>query len=84
MSKYIKQTDVLRIIDTYYGPYTTYHKINNLPTIEYEAPARGKWEEICWGNISFSKCSNCGSKVQWFLAKEFVYCPFCGVKMEGE
>lgn len=89
MSKYVKQTDVLRIIsairyDTYYGPYTIYQKIRNLPTVEYEPVVHGRWKKSripvpVYGGIEIS-CSSCGR----IAAHEYNYCPHCGAKMDGE
>lgn len=95
MSKYVKQTDVLRIIDTYYGPHTTYHKIRNLPTVEYEPVVHGQWIEQHFGTlipIEYDdtgnvivhdcinyQCSLCGRTE----SKKEPYCN-CGAKMDGE
>lgn len=84
MDRYVKRDDVYALFDRSGMANLHVADIDVIQDADVVPVVHGQWEEIFWGNMSFSKCSNCGSKVQWFLAKEFIYCPFCGVKMEGE
>lgn len=84
MDRYIKRDDVYNLFEQNGTAHLHVADIDMIQDAEVAEVVHGKWEEISWGNMSFSKCSNCGSKVQWYLAEQFAYCPFCGAKMESE
>ena len=58
--------------------------IDKQPTIDPESlRPHGKWARVkgdSGGQVGY-RCSCCGSK--WPIVQFFVYCPYCGAKMEG-
>ena len=84
MNRYIKRDDVYNLFEQNGTAHLYVADIDMIQDAEVVEVVHGKWEEIFWGTMCFLKCGNCGSRVQWFLAKEFSYCPFCGAKMEDE
>lgn len=84
MDRYIKRDDVYNLFEQNGTAHLHVADIDMIQDAEVVEVVHGKWEEISWGTISFLRCGNCRSKVQWFLGEEFNYCPFCGAKMEDE
>lgn len=64
-------------------------RIKYIPTVDAVEVVHGRWEivsdaEVC-GNKPY-RCTNCISDY-WMhtgIMKRFLYCPFCGAKMDGE
>ena len=43
MDKYIKKTDVLKIIDEVHGQRSAYHRVRNIPAADVASVRHGQW-----------------------------------------
>lgn len=85
MDEYLKRSDLLAEYDRQHKgpPGAARRLIAEAPAADVVPVVHGRWEEVTWGNMTFTKCSNCNSKVQWYLSEQFNYCPLCGARMDG-
>ena len=80
--------------ETYMLPATkeAYEKaailIGSLPTIEAEPVKHGRWieQEHIFGStlLRYYECSECHVKVLGGERMEFLYCPMCSCRMDGD
>lgn len=57
-------------------------EILNFPTADVHPERHGRWQTIRWSKASC--CSCCGIEFDFGNDKEFIFCPNCGAKMDGD
>lgn len=59
--------------------------IENLPTVDVVEVRHGRWlYPYDDKNSSWVECSECGADISKQDAWQYLYCPHCGAKMDGE
>ena len=59
-------------------------EIAKMPTVDAVEVVHGRWEWYEALVNPYALCSNCGCGLDKRDALNFVYCPYCGAKMDGE
>lgn len=61
------------------------NSIRNAPTINAEPVRHGRWEDLCRGKMRVCSCCRCGfDNTCNAIDDEWLFCPNCGAKMDGE
>lgn len=82
--EYIARNDALEIVKRTSGDYVAaFSMIKKLPSANMNEVKHGEWKPVerLWEYSHQWQCTKCGNPV---LTDRYLYCPYCGAKMDGK